>query len=82
MIKEYRETHQQGHISIENKDMILDRENDFGQTIQGDFGIQIAKDGRVWICINGIAFIRFKPDNILSKKEKEMASVYKGDEDE
>jgi hypothetical protein len=25
-----------------------------------DFGIMI-KDGRVWICIDGAAFIRFKP---------------------
>ena len=31
--------------------------------IKGDFGIQIAEDGRVWICINGIAFIRFTPTN-------------------
>ena len=34
----------------------------------GDFGIQIAKDGRVWICIDGVAFIRFKP---LLKGQKE-----------
>ena len=26
-----------------------------------DLGIQIEKDGRIWICINGAAFIRFKP---------------------
>lgn len=26
-----------------------------------DFGIQISKDGRVWICIDGQAFMRFKP---------------------
>lgn len=61
ILKELKETHQQGIISIENKDLILDRENDFTENIKGDFGLQIAKDGRVWICINGIAFIRFKP---------------------
>jgi hypothetical protein len=24
-------------------------------------GIQTAEDGRIWICVNGIAFIRFRP---------------------
>lgn len=23
--------------------------------------IKVARDGRIWMCINGIAFIRFKP---------------------
>jgi hypothetical protein len=53
MIKEYPETHQQGLISIE--------QNLITGGLMGDFGIQIAEDGRVWICINGIAAIRFKP---------------------
>jgi len=57
-IKEYPETHQFGNISIENLP-----ESRF---IEGDLGIQIADDGRVWVCINGIAFIRFKP---VKKKE-------------
>ena len=26
-----------------------------------DIGIQIAEDGRIWICINGVSFLRFKP---------------------
>ena len=29
--------------------------------LEGDLGIRIAEDGRVWICINGVSFIRFKP---------------------
>jgi len=60
-MRDYPEKHQYGFISIENKSEILDRENDFDESIRGDFGVQIAKDGRVWICINGIAFIRFSP---------------------
>ncbi len=52
-MKDYPETHQQGIISIEN----LPTES----MINGDIGIQIAKDGRIWICIDGVAFIRFKP---------------------
>lgn len=52
-IKEYPETHQQGNISIEQ---------DIKQgLIEGDIGIQIAKDGRIWVCIDGIALLRFNP---------------------
>ena len=60
MITEYPETHQVGMISLENipKDMIEER------MIEGDFGIQIASDGRVWICVDGVAFIRFKPSGL------------------
>ena len=37
-----------------------------------DFGIQIEKDGRIWICVNGAAFIRFKPlsDKMIQNIEK------------
>lgn len=56
MIKEYPETHQQGLITIE--------QNLKTGSLEGDLGIQIAKDGRIWICINGISAIRFKPLNI------------------
>lgn len=28
---------------------------------EADLGIQIASNGRVWICINGLSFLRFKP---------------------
>ncbi|MGD9156872.1 MAG: hypothetical protein PVG39_00560 [Desulfobacteraceae bacterium] len=52
-IKPYDETHQDGIISIE-QDMKI-------SAVHGDFGIQIAEDGRIWICMNGQALIRFKP---------------------
>lgn len=56
MTKDYPETHKQGRISIENLDLIkaMDLTN-------ADCGVQISYDGRVWLCINGVAFIRFKP---------------------
>jgi hypothetical protein len=59
------ETHQYGHISIENIPIELESStpgeiNDHSHMI-GDIGIQIAEDGRIWICINGIAFLRFSP---------------------
>ena len=56
MSKDFPETHKQGMISIENLELIksMDLQN-------ADFGVQISQDGRVWCCINGVAFIRFKP---------------------
>jgi len=55
-VKEYPETHQTGYWSVENEQIINHR---FGKLV--DFGIQIAKNGRVWICIDGVAFLRFSP---------------------
>lgn len=65
-MKEYPETCQQGIISIENipDEMYLKyiRGNYYNPIfMSGDLSIQIAEDGRVWININGIAFLRFKP---------------------
>ena len=60
-MKEVPETHQKGMVNIEQN---------LKQGIQlKDFGIQIAKDGRIWICIDGVAAIRFKP---LSKEAIEF----------
>ena len=53
-MKEMPETHTKGHLSVEA---------DVKSLIDCDFGIQIANDGRVWICIDGVAFIQFKPKN-------------------
>ena len=52
-VKPYDETHQRGYITIEN---VPDSTH-----MEGDLGIQIARDGRVWVCINGLAFVRFRP---------------------
>lgn len=56
-IKEYPETHQQGVITLENMPYSLAK----SLAMKGDLGIQIAKNGRVWVCIDGIAFLRFQP---------------------
>jgi len=55
MVKPYDETQQEGVVSIE-QDMKIG-------AIRGTFGIQVAKDGRVWVCINGQALIRFLPNS-------------------
>ena len=76
-VKPYKETHMDGVISIEDDPFLKfisakDRQYPFPgycgrfhrvNQIKGDFGIQIAEDGRVWICIDGVAFIRFVPSN-------------------
>lgn len=62
-MRELKEKHQTGIISIENLSVNIGEIQKHQETkiIEGDFGIQIAPDGRVWICLNGVAFIRFKP---------------------
>lgn len=51
-MKTIQETHQKGLLSIE----IPNVESQICK-----LGIQIARDGRIWLCIDGQAFIRFKP---------------------
>jgi len=58
-MKELKETTQKGLISIENWPVGLLRTPGY---MEGALGIQIATDGRIWVCINGVAFLRFKPN--------------------
>ena len=64
-MKAYPETNQEGLISIENLP-----EEAYHQYIRGNYnpvhitgnlGFQVAEDGRIWINIGGVAFLRFKP---------------------
>jgi len=55
-MKSYPETHQEGLIEI--TEPLIPR---ISNNRIGDFGIQIAEDGRIWICIDGQSVIRFKP---------------------
>lgn len=64
----YDEVHQTGSLSIE---LGLQK-----GIFKGDVGVQIASDGRIWICFNGQALIRFKPD---FKKLKKFTGDQKGD---
>lgn len=52
-VKSYPEMHQTGHLSVERPLLRGLKEC--------DFGVQIAEDGRVWVCIDGEAFLRFSP---------------------
>ena len=59
--KETEETHVQGHISLELENLKLLTVDELQDA---DLGLQISYDGRVWICINGLALLRFKPKHI------------------
>ncbi len=55
---EIPETHKEGYLYVENIDVI------FPEGIIDkycDIGLQVARDGRIWLCVDGIAFIRFSP---------------------
>ena len=59
---EVQEFHQQGSLGINNADVILkDLQIAHARGIQVDVGLQVGADGRIWLCVNGVAFIRFKP---------------------
>ncbi len=62
-MKEISETHQHGFLTIEK---------DIGGSKICDVGIQVSKDGRIWICVNGQAFIRFKPLPMTINDEEEL----------
>ena len=69
-MKPYEETHQQGFLSIEK--VVTESIKDC------DFGVQIAEDGRVWICIDGIAFLRFSPKRKEYVKREKSLRVRRG----
>lgn len=45
-----------GHVSVENDEMIAAQD-----LTDCELGVQVSHDGRVWLCVNGVAWIRFKP---------------------
>lgn len=58
VVSEYEETHQTGTLMVENLELVQERLRANG--LACDFGVKIAGDGRVWVCVDGIAFLRFK----------------------
>ena len=78
MVQEVKEFHQIGNITIENMDIFMNGVHPYGKDV--DIGLQVAKDGRIWICIGGISFLRFTPyaDGKMQKAERVSASVEEG----
>lgn len=57
VIKEYPLLNQKGYISFEN-----DASYKGGNLIKGILGIQVAANGKVWVCVNGVSILRFRPE--------------------
>lgn len=61
-IEEVKEFHQQGYLTLENfKRLFPTNGHSFERSFEGDVGLQVSDDGRIWLCLDGIAFIRFTP---------------------
>jgi len=54
-VNEYKEVHQTGRLEVTLSSLPQPPNS------KCDVGVQIAADGRIWICVNGAAFLRFKP---------------------
>ena len=58
----FHEVSEKGNISIENINEVIPGSNIFGSMYDDAlFSIQVAEDGRAWVNVNGISFLRFKP---------------------
>ena len=75
-IKPYPETHQRGMIEVNLTDEISWQKIKNVQFGLHDLGVQIAEDGRVWICIDGVSFLRFKPSIRIETKQEECLKKY------
>jgi hypothetical protein len=53
--------YQEGTVTLDTPDLFqrLDLDN-------CQFGVQVAEDGRVWVCINSVSVLRFKPKVITT----------------
>lgn len=64
----YPETHQEGILSIH-------KAFSTNQELHCDLGVQIAPDGRIWLCTNGEAYIRFKPISKATYETLKLAAI-------
>ena len=55
---DYGPEYQIGQLTVDNEELIkrLDLQD-------CQVGLQIASDGRIWLCVNGMAYLRFKPSH-------------------
>jgi hypothetical protein len=55
-MQEYPVVYQKGMLELTPKEQLLTTDLSCC-----DVGVQIAHDGRIWLCVNGQSLIRFKP---------------------
>ena len=65
--------YQQGHVSVDYPSMIQAVGGDASNLLDCTFGVQVNHDGRVWVCINGVTWLRFKPNGKAVLHEQEEA---------
>jgi hypothetical protein len=58
-MKDIPEVHQTGTLTLENFGAIFPHGPSMLRKV--DVGLQMSKDGRIWLCVNGTALIRFTP---------------------
>ena len=56
MMKEFGPLYQQGMVTLD-----VDPQHLKMDLTDALFGIQVSADGRVWVCVNGMSWLRFKP---------------------
>ena len=54
-MKPYKDQHAQGVTEI-----VPPPDQGLPYYVKGDIGLEVEADGRIWICLNGIAFLRFR----------------------
>lgn len=65
----YKEQHAEGKVSIENLNIIYEMlQEDQKSKKPTDIGLMVDEFGKIWVCINGVAFLRFKPstNNVIN----------------
>ncbi len=69
-------THIDGTINLHNIEHYFMKKQQKGKEDlriwEGNFGLQIAWDGRVWVCLDGIPILRFVPKKGAEKPLLEM----------
>lgn len=52
-----------GHVSLNMETLHVVLGENLNEQLQDCvFGVEINEDGRVWVCVNGCTFLRFKPN--------------------
>lgn len=63
------ETHQRGALDL---DLAAAKGVD---VMDCDVGLQTAEDGRIWLCLNGRALVRFKPAKWVTDSKRDTKQV-------
>lgn len=60
--KPYGPVYQSGYLSME-------MEFPYPGVTKGEVGVQVSEDGRIWVCLDGQALLRFVPERVAVRKK-------------